>query len=1135
MTEGIELVDGVEMLRISSVDDMDPFLMTIVSNSDLWMYLSSTGGLTAGRIDAATCIFPYETDDRLHHLGGRVGPATALRVHRPDGPVVWEPFRGEAGVERSLLKSTLGNSVVFEERHDELGLTIRARWAPSDRFGWVRTVSLVNRSDGEPITVDLVDGLLDVMPWGIGVTFQQQRSNLANAYRRSEIVAPGIGVYSLEALIVDLPEPAEALRATTVWAAGLDTPRRSVDPTALADFRDGKPFHEASLRTGRPGSFLVAVTRSIEAGQTLRWHVVADAAQSHTDIARLAAELKADTDLVHSIDDDVDRCSADLRRLVAGADGVQLTGSATVDAHHLANTLFNVMRGGTFADGYTIDAERFREFVRARHLGTAERHAQWLAELPHSLDVADLRARASAVGDPNLTRLAHEYLPLTFSRRHGDPSRPWNQFAIRVQDQDGAPILSYQGNWRDIFQNWEALCRTFPLYLPSMIAKFVNASTADGFNPYRITSEGIDWEIPDPDDPWSGIGYWGDHQIVYLYRLLRAQRDHDPDWLRDQLARRDYSFADVPYRIAPFDRLLVDPKSTIEHDEVAEAEIARRVGERGADGRLVVDRDGDVVHVALIEKLLVPALAKLSNLVPRGGIWMNTERPEWNDANNALVGYGLSMVTLAHLRRYLELLDDVTRDADADHQVSASVVGWIDEVSGVLAAHDSLLGGESIDDRSRFAVLEGVGRAFDRYRTRLYESGTSEPATLPSSSLRAFLATAIRHLDDSVRTARRPDGLYDAYNLISFRDLGGDGAASVSRLAPMLEGQVAAISSGLLDVDDVVALVDQMYRSDLYRPDVDSFLLYPARSRPSFLERNQVPPEAVESNPLLAALTAAGNVDVIARDADGRHHFHPDLENARHLEAALDALAATGFSALVDEHRAAVLGLYEEVFRHHMFTGRSSTMYGYEGIGSIYWHMVAKLLLAVQESVLEAPSRTDAKSLRRLGDLYDRIRGGLGFNKSADEYGAFPTDPYSHTPAHAGAQQPGMTGQVKEELLTRWAELGVTVGRGSIRFVPDLFHERELRVEPGTLDTVDVAGSDSRVDVPAGAAALTLCRVPVAVEVVDGEGSITITHADGTRRDVAGLELDGSTSRLVFEHRGEITRLVARLPSGSAR
>ena len=38
----------------------------------------------------------------------------------------------------------------------------------------------------------------------------------------------------------------------------------------------------------------------------------------------------------------------------------------------------------------------------------------------------------------------------------------------------------YEGNWRDIFQNWEALCVCFPEYLGSIIAKFVNASTADG-------------------------------------------------------------------------------------------------------------------------------------------------------------------------------------------------------------------------------------------------------------------------------------------------------------------------------------------------------------------------------------------------------------------------------------------------------------------------------------------------------------------------------------------------------------------------------------------------------------------------------------------------------------------------------
>ncbi|MGR5543464.1 hypothetical protein ACPV5V_33410, partial [Vibrio campbellii] len=65
----------------------------------------------------------------------------------------------------------------------------------------------------------------------------------------------------------------------------------------------------------------------------------------------------------------------------------------------------------------------------------------------------------------------------------------------------------------------------------------------------------------------------------------------------------------------------------------------------GSDGKLVLTSDNEVYLVNLMEKILVPLLAKLSNLVIDGGIWLNTQRPEWNDANNAIVGNGLSMVT----------------------------------------------------------------------------------------------------------------------------------------------------------------------------------------------------------------------------------------------------------------------------------------------------------------------------------------------------------------------------------------------------------------------------------------------------------------------------------------------------------
>ena len=54
------------------------------------------------------------------------------------------------------------------------------------------------------------------------------------------------------------------------------------------------------------------------------------------------------------------------------------------------------------------------------------------------------------------------------------------------------------------------------------------------------------------------------------------------------------------------------------------------------------------------------------------------------------------------------------------------------------------------------------------------------------------------------------------------------------------------------------------------------------------------------------------------------------------------------------EENKILLELYEKTFNHQSFTGRSGTFYAYEGLGSIYWHMVSKLLLSAQENVFAA-------------------------------------------------------------------------------------------------------------------------------------------------------------------------------------
>ena len=128
----------------------------------------------------------------------------------------------------------------------------------------------------------------------------------------------------------------------------------------------------------------------------------------------------------------------------------------------------------------------------------------------------------------------------------------------------------------------------------------------------------------------------------------------------------------------------------------------------------------------------------------------------------------------------------------------------------------------------------------------------------------------------------------------------------------------------------------------------------------------------------------------------------------------------------------------------------------------------------------------------RLIDAYWRVRSGLGFNKTAAEFGAISIDPYSHTPAHAGAQQPGMTGLVKEELLTRPLELGVRVESGEIVFDPVLLRRTELLEDPERWPVYDLNLEPSAIQLSEGSLGMTLCQVPVVVSVISG---------DATRRD----------------------------------
>ena len=1067
----------------------------------------------------------------------RLVRAPIIRTADADGQIVnWEPFTGLetnlAGT-RSLYKNVSGSKLHLEEINPALGLIFRYSWEFSDRFGIVRTCHLANVGS-ERREISILDGIQNILPYGMNEMFQLRFSNLGDAYKKCELINDvQLGIYYLSSIPTDCAEPSEGLRATVVWQTGLLRPKILLSEDQLARFRKGTELHNETEVRGKRGAYFVNASFELAPNDSQSWTIVANLKHDQTDVANLVDVLKSESDLHATLRHDIRAGQEKLKSLVSAADGIQVGNSLLRTHRHQSNVIFNLMRGGTPFQGYQVSTGDFVNHVRVCNRTVYQKHHEMLSQLGDStMELADLLDRARRTDDPELERIASEYLPFTFGRRHGDPTRPWNRFSIEIENEDGTQRLNYQGNWRDIFQNWEALAVSYPVFLNAMVRRFLNASTADGYNPYRITKDGFDWEKPDPEDPWANIGYWGDHQIAYLQKLLEWSRRFSPDGFRELLTEQLGVYAALPYRIRNYQQMLQDSYNTIDYDREVEARINARVEQIGSDGQLLASQDGSTLFVSLAEKLLLPALVKMSNFVPGGGIWLNTQRPEWNDANNALVGNGASVVTVCYLRRYFTFLGKAIEAAGLSTcRLSREVVSFFEQVDQTLIQHRHLLEGP-IGDRERRQLVDQLQAASAGYRDVIYNQGFGgDSHEVDMSRVCDFARRCVEFLDQTIRLSRRDDGLFHSYNLLKFTD----DQLQVEHLYEMLEGQVAVISSELLTAEETTNVLAALRNSKIYREDINTYMLYPDRELPRFMEKNHLDRSAAQSSRLIEQLVAAGNQQIVRRDANNEYHFNGDFRNAADLEMALGSLADSRpeFRDQIFVEKRQLLNLFEETFQHRRFTGRSGTFFGYEGLGSVYWHMVSKLALAVSEAYDRASQSVVAPEfLTQLRDYYREIRDGLGLESAPESFGAFPIDPYSHTPKHAGAQQPGMTGQVKEDILSRVLEIGVRIRDGVVLFEPALFESSEFLTTAEKFSYEDIHGSPAELQLSPGSFAFTLCQVPV-IYVLGGKTGLQVFRAgeaEPVSRDCN--QLTAAESHSIFAHDKTIEKIVFTFAAG---
>ena len=1103
--------------KISNVDRMDPFLMSLTSSDNHWMFISSNGALTAGREKADYSLFPYITDNLIHSSLNTTGPTTTIEIYKNNDKLdTWYPLSylpPRHNIEKNLYKDALGDNILFEEINKDLNITFRYQWLTSREYGFIKRTELVNNSN-EELNFKIIDGIQNILPSGLDVQTQQSLSNLSNAYKHSEIIKDTkLGIFSLGSLIMDRPDPGEALNANTVWV------RSDINfkPSLSLPNNTSENLYDEVL-TGVPGSYFISSQITLEQNQEAEWDIVLDVNQNHDSVVALNEKINF---IKNEIDISIEQNHLALIKYLGSADGFQLTSSKNNTLHHTSNVLFNIMRGGIFVHNYDINKPDFIEFLKLRNKIIYHSIINELDQLNEKATISELINFGENQKNPSFTRLCYEYLPLTFGRRHGDPSRPWNKFNIKVNDGDSV-LYYHEGNWRDIFQNWEGLVISYPKSLPSIISKFLNATTKDGYNPYRINKEGIDWEVVDEDDTWSHIGYWNDHQIIYLLKLLEAQWQIDRSFILDSLNKKIFSTANVPYKIKNDEEILKDPKNTIDFDHALHQKIMNDVKKIGTDARLVLDQD-QVVHVSMAEKLLVLQLSKLSNFIPDGGIWLNTQRPEWNDANNALVGYGVSMVTLYYLNRHISFINKVLTDVnETEFEMSNEVLAWFKDTKETYEKYSPSVN-ERLDAVERKTFVQELQKLFSNYRQKTYNKSSSGEDKIKVIDIINFNNLVLAHFENSINN-NYLESLYSAYNTIN---IDNSNKINVTSLYSMLEGQVSALSSGKVEPKNAVKVLNALFKSDMYQKEQNSFMLYPRKGLKRFLEKNIIPEEIVNESNLFKALLKRNNTDIIYKDSSGKYRFNDSLINSNYLKAELDKLSKTEeLRQIINNEKSEILHHYMTVFDHQNYTGRSGTMYGYEGIGSIYWHMVSKLLLATQELYFKAIQMNEnADTLRDLGNLYYKIRSGLSSDKTPKQYGAFPYDPYSHTPYKRGAQQPGMTGQVKEEIITRMGELGCIINHGKLIFDPKLLKISEFLTEKSTFSYIDVNQSMCKLDLNQNQLAFTYCQVPIVYELKDGGQSISISYANNKIENINGDSLSKEMSAELFSRSGKIKEI----------
>ncbi|MDD4909305.1 MAG: hypothetical protein PHR44_01305 [Candidatus Omnitrophica bacterium] len=800
----------------------------------MWVFYANRGQCISsfGVRDKDNPILEFYPANKAYQHTGRLGFRTFIKIKKNGKEAFYEPFQRASGNRMRVRPYELS----LEESDPASGLRVKVEYftLPNENFAALARMVEITNESSRVIPIQVLDGLPQVIPFGINNFFLKEMHRTIESWMRVENLENNAAFLRLAVDPRDRSEVVHLEEGNFFLGfsdeGGLLAP--IVDPRAVfgqqGDFSSPRIYLQGDFRhpafqltqSITPCAF-VFKKAALAAGKGIRLYSLFGHMRNIEILRQKAGAISRGSYFKRKREEN--------KSLIESLEANCFTASSdkAFDLYCRQTFLDNCLRGG----------------------------------FPHSFEY-----------DGNSTIYV-------YSRKHGDPERDYNRFALNP-----TYLSEGNGNFRDVNQNRRSDCLFNPRLGDLNLKTFFNLQQLDGYNPLvikenifilaeakkseealkRFFKEGdIGCVLPllegqfnigkfltqiddkgirikgAPEalihflflnssrvqDAEFGEGYWSDHW-QYNIDLLENYLSVFPERLKYILLEdRGFSFYDTAESVQPRGARYVvkDGKVRQFHCLARHGDKKKMLAERQAEPHKVrVDFGrGEVYHTTLLVKLLTLILNKLATLDPFGvGIEMEADKPNWFDALNGLPALlGSSSCETFELKRLIVLLSGLLKGLPRDTiaGIPEELKSFMDDLTAAIESY--LNSGVKTRDFDYWDRSNGIKEAF---RKRTFFGVSGKEVEVGIKEVASFLESASRRIGSSLsRGFDKKRGVFFSYfiNEVSRYKIEGTAVKPLefkqSALPLFLEANVHALKV-CADRGKAEALYRNIKKSPLY-------------------------------------------------------------------------------------------------------------------------------------------------------------------------------------------------------------------------------------------------------------------------------------------------------------------------------